>query len=48
MNRRSIYFVPFRQDDPERKPKSLVADLELLTPTIIQALQGEQLQPVLL
>ncbi len=47
MNRRSIYFVPFGQDDPEGKPKSLVANLELLTPTIIQALQGEQLQPVL-
>ncbi|NLY90788.1 MAG: dipicolinate synthase subunit B [Firmicutes bacterium] len=48
MNRRSIYFVPFGQDDPERKPKSLVAKLELLTPTVIRALQGEQLQPVLI
>ena len=47
MNRRSIYFVPFGQDDPERKPKSLVANLELLIPTILQALRGEQLQPVL-
>ena len=46
-NRRGIYFVPFGQDDPEGKPKSLVAKLELLMPTVVHALQGEQLQPVL-
>lgn len=47
LNRKSIYFVPFGQDDPERKPKSLVAKIELLIPAIIHALQGEQIQPLL-
>lgn len=47
LNRRSIYFVPFGQDDPNKKPKSLVAKMELLTPTVVQALQGEQIQPLL-
>ncbi|CAB1129025.1 spore dipicolinate synthase subunit B [Candidatus Hydrogenisulfobacillus filiaventi] len=45
---RNIYFVPFGQDDPVRKPRSLDAHVEeYLIPTLEAALRGEQLQPLL-
>lgn len=44
---RNIYFVPFSQDDPFTKPRSLVADFSLLPKTIVSALCGVQLQPIL-
>ena len=47
MNRKNIYFVPFGQDDPVHKPCSLVADFALIGPTIHEALEGRQIQPVL-
>ena len=47
MNAKNIYFVPFSQDDPEKKPNSLVAHFEKLTDTIKYALDGKQIQPVL-
>ncbi len=47
LNRKHYYFVPFYQDSPIGKPTSLVADLQLLTPTVDLALQGRQLQPLL-
>ena len=46
--RKNVYFVPFRQDDPLRKPRSLVADFSLIGETVDAALRGEQLQPLLL
>ena len=46
--RKNVYFVPFRQDDPEKKPTSLVADFSLVTDAVAAALEGRQLQPVLL
>ncbi len=48
LTRRSIYFVPMRQDDPERKPHSLVADFTYLTETLTLALEGRQLRPLFL
>ena len=48
LNRKNYYFVPFGQDDPEGKPTSLKADLSLLGDTLAAALEGRQLQPVLL
>lgn len=42
-----MFFVPFGQDNPEQKPRSLVADMELILPTIENALQNRQIQPVL-
>ena len=48
LNRRHYYFVPFGQDAPHQKPTSLIADFDLLPDTIAAALQGLQLQPVLL
>lgn len=46
MNTKNVYFVPLRQDDPEKKPFSLVADFSLLEETVRAALEGRQLQPV--
>lgn len=45
--RKHIYFVPFGQDDPIRKPTSLVANFDLLPDALDAALSGLQLQPVL-
>lgn len=47
MNAKNIYFVPFSQDDPVKKPNSLVAHFDQLTETVRSALAGKQLQPVL-
>jgi len=46
--RKNYYFVPFGQDDAKGKPCSLVADFKKLPETIEAALNGEQLQPILL
>ena len=46
--RRGYYFVPFGQDDPQRKPCSLIADFSRIPQTIEAALLGEQIQPLLL
>lgn len=48
MCRKHFYFVPYRQDDPMGKPTSLVADMSRIPETIAAALEGRQLQPVLL
>ena len=42
--RKNVYFVPMKQDDPEKKPHSLVADFSLLPQTLEAALQGKQYQ----
>ncbi len=47
-NYRNIYFVPLRQDDPVTKPFSMVADFTRLPDTIIEALDGRQIQPMIL
>ena len=46
--RKHIYFVPFGQDDFEKKPTSLVADFSLVADAAQAALNGYQLQPILL
>lgn len=46
LNTKFIYFVPMSQDDPIRKPNSLVAHFDLISDTISSALNGKQLQPV--
>lgn len=45
--RKNYYFIPFRQDDPERKPTSLVADWSKLGETVEAALERKQLQPII-
>lgn len=46
--RKNIYFVPFGQDDPAGKPCSLVADFSRIGDTVRSALEGRQIQPLLL
>lgn len=46
--RRHCYFVPFGQDAPFEKPRSLVADMERISDTIAAAQKGEQIQPILI
>lgn len=48
MQRKHFFFVPFAQDDPVHKPQSLKADLALVPETLAAALEGRQIQPVLL
>lgn len=48
LNRKNYYFVPFRQDNPITKPRSVVFDFEYLIKTIESALDNEQIQPILL
>jgi dipicolinate synthase subunit B len=45
---KNIYFVPFGQDNPQVKPNSLVARMDLVMETCEMALQGKQLQPMLI
>ena len=47
LNRKNVYFVPFGQDDPEKKPCSLQADFTLAGAAVSAALDGRQLQPLL-
>ncbi|MCI8419301.1 MAG: dipicolinate synthase subunit B [Oscillospiraceae bacterium] len=46
--RKNYFFVPFGQDDPENKPCSLVADFSRIGETVEAALEGRQVQPLLL
>ena len=46
LNRKHVYFVPMTQDDPQKKPHSLVADIELLLPTLQAALEGKQYRKI--
>ena len=46
LTRKNVYFTPMRQDDPEKKPHSLVADFSLLIPTLDGAVRGKQYQKI--
>ncbi|NQD68338.1 dipicolinate synthase subunit B [Bacillus haikouensis] len=45
---KDIYFIPFGQDAPQNKPKSMVARMNLIQETIEAAIEGKQLQPVII
>ena len=45
MNAKNIYFVPFGQDNPEKKPNSMIARTQLIPKALEAALEGRQLQP---
>jgi len=47
LNAKNIYFIPFGQDDPVKKPNSMIAHTELLIPALQAALAGRQYQPVI-
>ena len=46
--RKHYYFVPFGQDDANGKPTSMVADFSKIPATLNAAMEGQQLQPILL
>ena len=48
LSRKQVYFVPMVQDDPEKKPHSLVADFSLLMPTLEDAFHGKQFRKLFL
>lgn len=48
MAAKNIYFIPFGQDAPHAKPNSMVARMTLLHDTVLAALEGKQLQPVVI
>ncbi len=47
LNAKNIYFIPFGQDNPEKKPNSMIAHTELLIPALKAALEGRQYQPII-
>ncbi len=46
MIRKNIYFVPFGQDNPEKKPLSMIADFSRIYDTLCLAMEGKQIQPI--
>lgn len=48
INTKNVLFVPFGQDNYQGKPNSMVADFNLILPTLEAAFDGKQLQPVIL
>ena len=48
LNMKNIYLIPVKQDDPDKKPKSLVYDYTKMIDTIEQAMDNKQIEPVLL
>ena len=48
MGKKNYYFVPFGQDDPQKKPTSMVADFTKIPQALTLALAGQQMQPMLL
>lgn len=48
MGSKLIYFIPFGQDDPVKKPNSLVSDMDSLVGTVESALAYKQVQPVII
>lgn len=47
-NYRNYFFLPYRQDDTQKKPASMVADFSLMKQAVECAMHGEQLQPIVL
>ncbi|MFT4144738.1 MAG: dipicolinate synthase subunit B [Mobilitalea sp.] len=48
INAKNVYFVPLGQDNYKGKPNSMVAHFDLILPTLEEALEGRQLQPIML
>lgn len=47
LNKKHYFFVPFGQDNPQKKPTSMVADFSQIFATLEEALQGRQIQPII-
>lgn len=48
LNMRNYYFVPFKQDNPITKPRSIVFDSSYIIKTLEEAIEGRQIEPILL
>lgn len=48
MNYKNIFFIPMRQDDPEGKPNSVVADFNQTREAMLKALENKQIQPLII
>ena len=48
LNTKNLFFVPFGQDAPVKKPNSLIADTSLILPTCEKAIEGKQITPLFL
>jgi dipicolinate synthase subunit B len=48
LNMKNVFFIPFGQDDPFKKPNSLISDFTLMVPAAAAALEHRQLQPLLI
>lgn len=47
LNSKNVYFIPFGQDDPQKKPTSLIADFSKLLETVHSAVvYKKQFQPI--
>lgn len=47
LDKKNVYFVPFGQDDAIKKCNSLIAHYDMIVPTVVEALKGKQIQPLL-
>lgn len=47
LDKKNVYFVPFGQDDAIKKCNSLIAHYDMIVPTVLEALKGKQIQPLL-
>lgn len=48
LNSKGIYVVPFEQDDPDKKTNSVISRSDMIIPTILDAFQGKQAEPILI
>ena len=46
LNKKNVYFVPMKQDDPINKPHSLVADFSLVDNCLDLAMKSVQARPL--
>lgn len=47
LNYKNIFFVPFGQDDPDKKQNSLIADFSKIPEAVNLTLKGQQMQPII-
>jgi dipicolinate synthase subunit B len=47
-NTKNVFFVPFGQDSPAKKPTSMTADLSFLEDAVMEAIEGRQIQPAII
>ncbi len=48
LNTKNIFFVPFGQDDFQKKPTSIIAKMDLIIPSVESAIEFKQIQPILM